>query len=79
MEELIKDYISQTERYMKLAFREKFNANIEILLRFAPQDFRREIHEDEERYCWCDDCFMIVKTEQDLEKHTMKFNYIFKL
>lgn len=77
MDELMKDYISQTEKYVKLAFRKKFNANIEILLRFAPQDFRREVHIDEERYCWCDDCFLTVKMEQDLESHTMNVRYIF--
>lgn len=79
MNELYKDFVSQTEKYMKLAFREKFNADIEVLLRFAPQDFRREIREDEERYYWCDDCFMIVKMEQGMKKHTIKFNYIFRL
>ena len=67
----------QTRTHIANAFFLKFNANFFILLRACPNDFRREIQVNDERYYWCDDLFLTVRKEwsDDGTKLTYKFIY----
>ena len=81
MEELIDEYIKRLDdeigTHIANAFFLKFNANFFILVRACPNDFRREIQVDDERYYWCDDLFLTVRKEwsEDGTKLTYKFIY----
>ena len=80
MEELIDEYIKRLDdeirTHIAKAFFLKFNADVFILVRACPNDFRREIQGEDERYYWCDDLFLTVRKEwSDDSKLTFKFIY----
>ena len=81
MEELIDEYIKRLDdeirTHIAKAFFLKFNADVFILVRACPNDFRREIQVNDERYYWCDDLFLTVRKEwsDDGTKLTYKFIY----
>ena len=81
MEELIDEYIKRLDdeirTHIAKAFFLKFNADVFILVRACPNDFRREIQVNDERYYWCDDLFLTVRKEwsDDDSKLTYKFIY----
>ena len=80
MEELIDEYIKRLDdeirTHIAKAFFLKFNADVFILVRACPNDFRREIQVNDERYYWCDDLFLTVRKEwSDDSKLTFKFIY----
>ena len=80
MEELIDEYIKRLDdeirTHIAKAFFLKFNADVFILVRACPNDFRREIQVNDERYYWCDDLFLTVRKEwSDDGKLTFKFIY----
>ena len=80
MEELIDEYIKRLDdeigTHIANAFFLKFNANFFILVRACPNDFRREIQGEDERYYWCDDLFSTLRKEwSDDGKLTFKFIY----
>ena len=81
MEELIAEYTKRLDdeirTHIAKAFFLKFNADVFILVRACPNDFRREIQGEDERYYWCDDLFLTVRKEwsDDGTKLTYKFIY----
>ena len=81
MEELIAEYTKRLDDEIRThianAFFLKFNADVFILVRACPNDFRREIQVNDERYYWCDDLFLTVRKEwsDDGTKLTYKFIY----
>ena len=81
MEELIAEYTKRLDDEIRThianAFFLKFNADFFILARACPNDFRREIQVNDERYYWCDDLFLTVRKEwsNDGSKLTYKFIY----
>ena len=80
MEELIDEYIKRLDDEIRThivnAFFLKFNADVFILVRACPNDFRREIQVNDERYYWCDDLFLTVRKEwSDDGNLTFKFIY----
>ena len=81
MEELIAEYTKRLDdeikTYIAKAFFLKFNADVFILVRACPNDFRREIQVDDERYYWCGELFLTVRKEwsNDGSKLTYKFIY----
>ena len=81
MEELIAEYTKRLDAEIRTqianAFFLKFNANFFILGCACPNDFRREIQVNDERYYWCDDLFLTVRKEwsDDGTKLTYKFIY----
>ena len=81
MEELIAEYTKRLDdeirTHIAKAFFLKFNADVFILVRACPNDFRREIQGEDERYYWCDDLFLTVRKEwsDDGSKLTYKFIY----
>ena len=80
MEELIAEYTKRLDdeirTHIAKAFFLKFNADVFILVRACPNDFRREIQGEDERYYWCDDLFLTVRKEwSDDSKLTFKFIY----
>ena len=81
MEELIAEYTKRLDdeirTHIAKAFFLKFNADVFILVRACPNDFRREIQGEDERYYWCDDLFLTVRKEwsNDGTKLTYKFIY----
>ena len=81
MEEIFAEYINHINDEIKAqianAFFLKFNADVFILVRACPNDFRREIQGEDERYYWCDDLFLTVRKEwsDDGTKLTYKFIY----
>ena len=80
MEELISEYTKRLDdeirTHIAKAFFLKFNADVFILVRACPNDFRREIQGEDERYYWCDDLFLTVRKEwSDDSKLTFKFIY----
>ena len=80
MEELIAEYTKRLDdeirTHIAKALFLKFNADVFILVRACPNDFRREIQGEDERYYWCDDLFLTVRKElSDDSKLTFKFIY----
>ena len=80
MEEIFAEYINHINDEIKAqiakAFFLKFNADVFILVRACPNDFRREIQVDDERYYWCDELFLTLRKEwSDDGKLTFKFIY----
>ena len=80
MEELIAEYTKRLDdeirTHIAKAFFLKFNADVFILVRACPNDFRREIQGEDEHYYWCDDLFLTVRKEwSDDGKLTFKFIY----
>ena len=80
MEELIAEYTKRLDDEIRThivnAFFLKFNANFFILLRACPNDFRREIQVDDERYYWCGELFLTLRKEWSVDgKLTFKFIY----
>ena len=80
MEELIDEYIKRLDDEIRTqiakAFFLKFNADVFILVRACPNDFRREIQVDDERYYWCGELFLTLRKEwSDDSKLTFKFIY----
>ena len=80
MEELIAEYTKRLDdeirTHIAKAFFLKFNADVFILVRACPNDCRREIQGEDERYYWCDDLFLTVRKEwSDDSKLTFKFIY----
>ena len=77
MEELIAEYTKRLDdeikTYIAKAFFLKFNTDVFILVRACPNDFRREIQVNDERYYW----FLTVRKEwsDDGTKLTYKFIY----
>ena len=80
MEELIYEYTKRLDDEIRThianAFFLKFNADVFILVCACPNDFRREIQVDDERYYWCDELFLTLRKEwSDDGKLTFKFIY----
>ena len=81
MEDLIAEYIKRLDdeisAHFASAFFLHFNANVFILLRACPNDFRREIQVNDERYYWCNELFLTVRKDwsDDGTKVTYKFIY----
>ena len=81
MEELIAEYIKHFDdeigAHIASAFFLHFNANVFSLARACPNDFRREIQVNDERYYWCDELFLTVRKDwsDDGTKLTYKFIY----
>ena len=80
MEELIAEYTKRLDdeirTHIAKAFFLKFNADVFILVRACPNDFRREIQVDDERYYWCDELFLTLRKEWSVDgKLTFKFIY----
>ena len=80
MEELIAEYTKRLDdeirTHIAKAFFLKFNADVFILVRACPNDFRREIQVDDERYYWCGELFLTLRKEwSDDGKLTFKFIY----
>ena len=80
MEELIAEYTKRLDAEIRTqianAFFLKFNADVFILVRACPNDFRREIQIDDERYYWCGELFLsFIKEWSDDTKLTFKFIY----
>ena len=81
MDELIAEYTKRLDdeirTHIAKAFFLKFNADVFILVCACPNDFRREIQVDDERYYWCDELFLTVRKEwsDDGSKLTYKFIY----
>ena len=80
MEELIAEYTKRLDDEIRThianAFFLKFNANVFILAQACPNDFRREIQVDDERYYWCGELFLTLRKEwSDDGKLTFKFIY----
>ena len=80
MEELIDEYTKRLDgelgTHITKAFFLKFNADAFILVRACPNDFRREIQVDDERYYWCGELFLTLRKEwSDDGKLTFKFIY----
>ena len=80
MEELIAEYTKRLDdeirTHIAKAFFLKFNADVFILVRACPNDFRREIQVDDERYYWCDELFLTLRKEWSADgKLTFKFIY----
>ena len=81
MEEIFAEYINHINDEIKTqiakAFFLKFNADVFILARACPNDFRREIQVDDERYYWCGELFLTVRKEwsDGGSKLTYKFIY----
>lgn len=63
----------------RIAFRKKFNANLDVILKAIPQDFKCEyyIHSGIRVYKWCDHEFLAVKDEID-ENYPLSIKTIFK-
>ena len=80
MDELIAEYTKrladEIRTHIAEAFFLKFNADVFILVRACPNDFRREIQVDDERYYWCGELFLTLRKEwSDDSKLTFKFIY----
>ena len=80
MEELIAEYTKRLDdeirTHIAKAFFLKFNADVFILVCACPNDFRREIQVDDERYYWCGELFLTLRKEwSDDGKLTFKFIY----
>ena len=80
MEELIAEYTKRLDDEIRThianAFFLKFNADVFILVRACPNDFRREIQVDDERYYWCGELFLTLRKEWSVDgKLTFKFIY----
>ena len=81
MREIFSEYINRVNDEINAqianAFFLKFNVDFFILARACPNDFRREIQVNDERYYWCDDLFLTVRKEcsDDGSKLTYKFIY----
>ena len=80
MEELIDEYIKRLDdeigTHIANAFFLKFNADVFILARACPNDFRMEIQVADARDYWCGDLFLTVRKEwSDDGKLTFKFIY----
>ena len=81
MEELIAEYIKHLDdeigAHIASAFFLHFNANVFSLVCACPNDFRREIQVNYERYYWCNELFLTVRKDwsDDGTKVTYKFIY----
>lgn len=81
MEELIAEYIEHLDdeigTHIASSFFLHFNANVFTLVSACPNDFRREIQVNDERYYWCDELFLTVRKDwsDDGNKLTYKFIY----
>ena len=80
MDELIAEYTKRLDdeirTHIAKAFFLKFNADVFILVCACPNDFRREIQVDDERYYWCGKLFLTLRKEwSDDGKLTFKFIY----
>lgn len=81
MEKLISEYIKHLDdeivAHIASAFFLHFNANVFSLVCACPNDFRREIQVNDERYYWCDELFLTVRKDwsDDGNKLTYKFIY----
>ena len=74
--ECAKPLDDEIRTHIAKAFFLKFNADVFILVRACPNDFRREIQVDDERYYWCDELFLTLRKEwSDDGKLTFKFIY----
>lgn len=56
------------EEHLKNAFRKKFNADFETLIKAIPQDFRCEHQDMDKRYLWCDKVFLIEHSQWEYTK-----------
>ena len=67
MGEMFSEYINHVNDEIRTqianAFFLKFNANVFILAQACPNDFRREIQVDDERYYWCGELFLTLRKE----------------